>query len=140
MNQIEKQVIELLADQTGYPQERITMDTSIIDDLGVAGDDADELFQAFDERFGTNSQRIDYLRFFGHEGVYPWTIFVWLFILLWGLFRLLAGKTFSKKRKQEEDMKVSDFVETVVSKKWNTKFEQGDAHNSGGSAPSIVRS
>lgn len=49
MDDIRHQVIELLADLRNYPSDEIDLVTSIIDDLGVAGDDADDLFLAFDE-------------------------------------------------------------------------------------------
>ena len=129
MNQIEQQVIELLAEVRYYPKEKIGMNTSIIDDLGVAGDDADELFLAFDKKFGTDSRNLDFKRFFGNEGMYPWELPLLVLKLLWGLVRLLNGKTFIVRRKPADDMKVSDFVEAAVSKKWNNRFEPASCHN-----------
>jgi hypothetical protein len=137
INHIEEQVIDLLANQTNYLKEKIGMDTSIIDDLGVFGDDADELFSAFDERFGIDSQRIDLERFFGHEGMWPWEVFFMTFWSLWGFLLLLVGKPFSKKKNYEDDMKVSDLVDAVLNKKWNKKFEAIGTHNSGGGAPVV---
>lgn len=99
------------------------MDSSIIDDLGVAGDD--ELFAEFDKRFGVDSPDLDYKRFFGNEGMYPWAFVFMLLMLLWGLVRIVCGKPFAEKRKAENDMKVSDLVETAINMKWNERFESG---------------
>jgi len=137
MNQIEEQVIDLLATQTHYPKEKIGIDTSIVDDLGVAGDDADELFSAFDKRFGTDSKKIDSERFFGHDGMWPWEVLFMPLRILWGFLRLLVGKTFSKKRNYEDDMKVSDLVDAVLYNKWNKRFESVGTHNTNSNSPTV---
>lgn len=123
MDDIRHQVIELLADLRNYPSDEIDLVTSIIDDLGVAGDDADDLFLAFDERFGIDSSKLDYKKYFGSEGMWPWEAALALWFIVWGLLRLIVGLPFARKIGSENDMKVSDLVEAATSKKWNEKFE-----------------
>lgn len=136
MEEIKAQVVELLSEIRQYPKEKIRMDTSIVDDLGVAGDDADELFLAFDEKFGSDSSVLDFERFFGHEGMWPWEAALMTLVLPWGLIRALFGKPFAEETKEEINMRVSDLVDAAVSKRWSKKFEQFGSHNSGGCAPS----
>ena len=52
MNNIEKTVIDLIARLSGLDKKRITLNSTLHKDLGLLGDDAVELFQAFQKEFG----------------------------------------------------------------------------------------
>ena len=45
--ELEKRVKVLVAEQTGYPLERISFNTRILEDIQCDGDDVAELFEAF---------------------------------------------------------------------------------------------
>jgi hypothetical protein len=115
------------------------METSVVQDLGVAGDDADELFLAFDEKFGTDSSILDFERFFGHEGMWPWEAAMGILFLLWGMVRKVIGKPLVEKTEEERNMRVSDLVDAALTKKWNKKFEPSGGRKSGISAASIEK-
>jgi acyl carrier protein len=61
-----------VARETGVRPARVTPDTSLVCDLGLAGDDAVDFFAAFANEFGVDPESLaalDYGREFGGEGV-----------------------------------------------------------------------
>lgn len=68
---VEAQVIELVVKMTDVPPERVTLTTRLLDDLGIDGDDAVELFHGVHERFGTDLTHLyeKWSEHFGPEGM-----------------------------------------------------------------------
>ena len=60
-------IAALVARVAGVPRERITASTSIEDDLGTTGDDAEELMEEFSKEFGVDLSRMDFYRHFSPE-------------------------------------------------------------------------
>ena len=48
------EVIRFVARQIGEPESQLSLKTRLLQDLGVAGDDADLLFASFAKRFGVD--------------------------------------------------------------------------------------
>lgn len=70
-------VAKLLSEHMGVKQESITMETSLLQDCGMAGDDADEFFELLDETYQIDWDGIDLGPMFGSEGMsirFPWNI------------------------------------------------------------------
>jgi hypothetical protein len=65
---IAQQVMEFLSLQTGINATRISLHSRIESDLGTTGDDADELMEAFFNRFGVDRQGFRFDRHFNEEG------------------------------------------------------------------------
>jgi acyl carrier protein len=51
---IEEQVLSVTAKQVGVKRQKLTLESRLNYELGVHGDDAVELFQAFGEHFGVD--------------------------------------------------------------------------------------
>jgi len=68
---LEAQVIELVAQMADVPPERVTLTTHLLDDLGIDGDDALKLFGRVQERFGTDLTYLyeKWSEYFGPEGM-----------------------------------------------------------------------
>lgn len=54
MASVEERVIEIVAEQLGVPKERITRDTSFVNDLGADSLDTVELVMELEEEFDIN--------------------------------------------------------------------------------------
>ena len=82
---MESEVIKFISEFVGVPEKKITADTLVNDDLGVAGDDGIELMEAFANRFnvGLSTWEQDY---FGPEGMSPFVIILLPYALLKWLF------------------------------------------------------
>lgn len=67
----EKQVIELIAEMAEVKAETLSPSARLLDDLGIDGLDAVELFKSVQERFGTDLTELykDWDQYFGPEGL-----------------------------------------------------------------------
>jgi acyl carrier protein len=81
------------AEQTDARAERLTPATTLFGDLGVDGDDADELFAAFATEFGVDLSGLDLSRHFGPEAWPPWAL---LILPLWMLWMARPGEPHKK--------------------------------------------
>lgn len=67
-NELSGQVVKFLAEFTGRPVHRMTVASRIVEDLGVAGDDGDELMRQFAEKFNVDLSGFGKWNQFGGEG------------------------------------------------------------------------
>jgi acyl carrier protein len=51
---IDERIVRLVAKMTGLQMKKLTMESRLLQDLGVDGDDADELINAYAEEFGVD--------------------------------------------------------------------------------------
>jgi hypothetical protein len=75
-----ERVCAFVSQQTSYPEEKVSLDTRLAWDLGLAGDDAEEFFEAFSREFAVDPTSLGTMGFeyhFGREG--------------WGIEAVLAG-------------------------------------------------
>tara|TARA_Y100000782_G_scaffold70365_1_gene76145 strand:+ start:79 stop:405 length:327 start_codon:yes stop_codon:yes gene_type:complete len=70
---MKSQVFEFISEYTGTSVNEITLDTLINDELGVDGDDGDELLLEFSKRFNVDLDGIEKV-YFGPEGINPFTL------------------------------------------------------------------
>jgi acyl carrier protein len=57
----------LVSGQSGVPQEEITLETRLVEDLGLDGDDGHELLEAFADEFGVDMSGMAPLNYFDDE-------------------------------------------------------------------------
>lgn len=72
-----EKVRDIIAEFTGVDRTRISADSDLIKDLGVAGDDGDELFAEFDNAFEVDWSGLCLGVHFGNEGLHlplPWQL------------------------------------------------------------------
>src|SRR5690242_10606973 len=74
-SELEAHVIRFLRERTGTRRTKITGSTELFRDLGVDGDDARELLDAFEQEFLVNMSGCKFDSFFGPEaGAAPITL------------------------------------------------------------------
>jgi hypothetical protein len=66
-NLVAEAVLNLVAECTGCSRGQLSLDTALNQELGVDGDDAAELLEAFARKFGVDLSRFPYDRYFGNE-------------------------------------------------------------------------
>jgi acyl carrier protein len=96
----EQQVISFLASQLSMNPKRITLESSLVDDLRVAGEDGYRLMMDFGQQFGVDVSGLDVQAHFGREGGNP------LMLVVPGL------------RPKLRPLKVKDLVSAAERKKW----------------------
>jgi hypothetical protein len=70
-DELEERVMKFVSAQTNFPFARLTLKTTLADDIGLAGDEAGEFFERFSRRFGVAEDsftKLDFDRHFGSEG------------------------------------------------------------------------
>ncbi|MEL6606647.1 MAG: DUF1493 family protein [Bacteroidota bacterium] len=86
----------------------LTRETRILHDLRIAGDDAEELLEAFSERFQVDLSDFEFERYFDLEGVDP----IGLSILI----RKLRGDKIPKK--SSHSLTLGDLEQAAINGKW----------------------
>lgn len=97
---IEEQVIEFCVRETGTRNKKITEDATLLGDLGIYGDDADEFFELFAEEFNVDLSGLD----------------------LWWIRSLFLRGNHEKIAKKKT-IRVKDLIETVKNGKWKNASE-----------------
>lgn len=107
---IEEAVIAFIARQTSARIQKLTLQTRLAEDLGVAGDDAIELFEGFSEEFQVDLSDFQYDRHFGPEGS---DLIGWLLSIL------------SKEhRKELKPVMIQDLVAAAKAKRWVMDYSE----------------
>ncbi|WP_443970229.1 acyl carrier protein [Sphingobium sp. CR28] len=77
-------VRKLLIEGQGVPARKVTPDARILHDLGVDGDDAAEIFEALQDRFGTDFTELNrqWRVFFSTEGASPRAILIGILAII----------------------------------------------------------
>lgn len=82
MEPLEERVFRFVAGQTGVKVKKLTLDSRLLHDLGVDGDDATDFFDAYSKEFGVNIEKLrsDFGYYFGDEGGGPaiWMMVLWI--------------------------------------------------------------
>ena len=65
-----ERVRALVSRQTGAPEGQITPETRLAEDLGVAGDDGEDLLIAFGNEFGVDVSDVAFISYFGGEALF----------------------------------------------------------------------
>ena len=74
-----ERIAQFVANQAGVPLDRVRPDTRVETDLGVTGDDAAELLEAYAQEFHVDLSALEFLRHFGPEGCLPgYGLYYWL--------------------------------------------------------------
>jgi len=79
---LEQRIKEFVARERATEVGKITLDTTLVGDLGVDGDDGWELIEAFGKEFEVDLSEFDESKHFGPEsGPFPPLLFIQLFRL-----------------------------------------------------------
>ena len=115
---IESDVLDFVSDRLGSRRDKVTLDTTLLGDLGVDGDDADEFFVAFAERFHVNLSALNLSRHFGGEGCLPWQLPFFLFRVFGKSVSPLISRKTPEERAGLDPITISDLVAAARIGKW----------------------
>ena len=77
---LEKKIKQLVAQETEVRVEKLALETRLLEDLGVDGDDAFELLEKYSETFKVDFSKFQFSKYFGQEaGLDILSIFFYLF-------------------------------------------------------------
>ena len=104
----------LVMKQTGFvSEEKLTPETHLADDLGVAGDDGYELLETFCEEFEIqNMSEIEPSKYFGTEGG-PNPFFIYVFF-----YDLLFARNKLKDTDSSAPLYLRDLIKSAEARKW----------------------
>ncbi len=106
-------VADFIERVTKYPKERVSMDTTLLQDVGIDGEDAEEFFVEFGRSFSVALDELDLSLHFGGEG-YPGGTILALPLLL--ILRILGRE--ARKPDGLKPISVSTLVKAVKTKRW----------------------
>jgi hypothetical protein len=66
---LEREVFDFVAEFCSFPRQNLRRETRLQQDIGVDGDDGDDLLIAFSKRFGVSLDTFYTLNYFNNEGV-----------------------------------------------------------------------
>lgn len=69
-SELEKKVIQFVAEMVCIPKQSIKLESQLMRDLGLDGDDALEFFKIFQEKFSIDLSKFFVSCHFGEEGAY----------------------------------------------------------------------
>ncbi len=113
MSGLEKieEIKDLIAEIAPVRREQLTSSTRLGHDLGVDGDDAAELMQAFAQRFQADLSEFEFELHFGPEaGFNPFIYLYWLIV--------------KPHELKSVPITVEDLTEAAVHRKWHTPQHQ----------------
>lgn len=117
---IEKEVISFVAARTRYAAPKITPTTTLFGDIGIDGDDGDEILTAFMERFQVDMSACRPVHF-GGEGFVPWAPLFWI---------RQAWIAYSERSSTPESraglvpITVRDLIESARARQWVLQYEE----------------
>ena len=103
-------VRKVIAEQTGFPERKVTANSRIGWDLDVDGDDAEELINRLDQEFPIDMTKFPYDFYFGIEGG---DLLGWLHDMIYDRKKLREIRKFRKK-----DFTVMDMVKSIEAGHW----------------------
>ncbi len=107
---VEKRVIEFIAAQSATSISRISPATTLFGDLGIDGDDAGDLLEAFVATFHVDLSQFEFTEHFGTEGLGC------SFPVFW--FLAIFGSGSPEQRVGLKAISISDLVQAARSGRW----------------------
>jgi hypothetical protein len=131
----------LISDQQGYPIERITLDTRLQSDTGMAGDDGCDFLLRFEREFAVDMSPLRYDEHFEPEGL-PFTdglvfalvlalmlgtSFVWPWLMVgWAVALYFSFYFYFRRNARTEhagEISVSDLLRSAGSRRWTYEYK-----------------
>ena len=148
LRRITTEVMEFLSVALNEPVDKINIKTSINRDLRIQGDDVDELFSIFIDKYHVNFDEFDFDKYFVNEGVIansiafnlhtlPIRIFYYLYLVLSGNEEK-DGFKFVMPKLNKVDMTVGDLVTSVIKGKFTPRNEISFIKSNQSSTPSSI--
>lgn len=107
-------VRNLVSVRTNVPLDKIDANTSLGSDLGVDGEDASELLNAYANEFRVDLLGFEFHKYFGPEGIEPLAFFL---VALRGLMHSLSGRDRRTDRANRE-ITIAHLVRCASAHRW----------------------
>jgi len=117
---LEEEVVALVSAYSNYPAEKITPKTTLLGDIGIDGDDGDEILKRFMDRFQVDMSSIRPVHF-GIEGFLPWAPLIWIH-QAWVAFRDKSSTP--ESRAGLVPITVQDLIDSARARRWVLKYEE----------------
>ena len=110
---LQNQIFRFIAESRSVDQTTLTLETTLLGDLGTDGDDAYELLLSFSKTFNVDFSTFEFTRHFGNEGITPLQVIPYFYRLIVGLRgkdpHAVAGK---------KPITIRDLVRSAEEKRW----------------------
>jgi hypothetical protein len=115
----ETEVLEFVARKLAVRRDKLSVSTTLLGDLGVAGDDGEQFMKQFSDQFHVDLSQLDSLRHFGPEqAIWPWQIPGVLFWTLAGLFGFRFSRRSAEERAGLVPITIGDLVRAARAGHW----------------------
>ena len=118
---LEEEVVAFIASERREQRERLSPRTTLFGDLGVDGDDAEELFDAFMKRFEVDMSECRAKEHFGPEGFVPWAPIYWMILAWRGVTE--EGST-PESRARLRPVTIQDLIDSARARKWAVTYDR----------------
>ncbi len=111
-----EQVISFLRSFSGRPKEEITLQTRLVSDLGIEGDDGHELLEAFMDEFDVRMTDVDTFNYFDDEPPYSsYSVLLPVVLKVFPKYRRFAVNAWRGRR----EILIRDLVVSAEQGFWN---------------------
>jgi hypothetical protein len=117
---LEDEVAAFVADFTSHPIKQIKPQTTLFGDLGIDGDDGDEILSTFMQRFAVDMSSYRPIHF-GPEGFVPWAPLYWL-VILWRT--IFEKNSTPESRSRLMPITIQDLIDSAKAKQWTIRYEK----------------
>lgn len=115
-----EEVVGFVAEFTRYPTAKITPRTTLFGDIGIAGDDGDEIMSAFMKRFQVDLSSVRPVHF-GLECSPPWAPLMWIY-QAWVAYRDKSSTP--ESRAGLVPITMQDLIDSARARRWIFKYEE----------------
>ncbi|EKO50209.1 PF07377 family protein [Leptospira kirschneri str. 200802841] len=123
---ISKKIFICIVRHTGKDLDKLSLKTCIVNDLGISGDDVDDLLQDINRYFQVDWSSLNFKEYFGGEGFSIVGFFIFLVRLIFNLMktisRVLINFNFSHFRffeNNQKDFQIENLILAVYYGKWD---------------------
>lgn len=113
-----ERVLRFVSEQAGYPRQRVSPSTRLSRDIGLAGDDAVEFFEAFAKEFSIDRvslSRLDLRAHFGDEGMPLEGCVLFPVLLLRPAWDAVRGR---RGGEDQQSIRVEDLIQAAAAGRW----------------------
>ena len=112
-DELKERVFMMVATQTGHRRAELSLQTNVFRDLGVDGDDAEDLLIGFSKEFDVDLKRLQFSRHFGPEA--PFNPIALLMPRWW------------RWQRERIPVRMQDLVDAAASREWTIRYPEEQA-------------
>jgi hypothetical protein len=114
---VDREVSAFVAEERGCALEEIRPTATLLGDLGLDGDDAEEFITEFSTRFGVDMTGFKFADHFGAEGMFPWQFPRFI----WNAMRNMRGED-PHAVAGLRPIRVEDLIQAAKAGRWQSRY------------------